>query len=56
MWCTQGIFILCVMNVVTTMVIGVDIGAHYVGIFIKKYIGRMGAFKITRIQRFQIDH
>ncbi len=29
MWCTiQGIFVLCVVNVVTTMVIGTNIGAH----------------------------
>jgi len=29
MWCTiQGIFMLCVMNVVTTMVISTDIGTH----------------------------
>jgi len=29
MWCTiQGIFILCVVSVVTSMVIDIDIGAH----------------------------
>jgi hypothetical protein len=29
MWCAiQGIFMLCVVSVVTTLVIGVDIGAH----------------------------
>ncbi len=29
MWCTiHGIYVLCVMNVVTTMVIGINIGTH----------------------------
>jgi hypothetical protein len=29
MWCTiQGIFLLCVLSVVTMMVIGIDIGTH----------------------------
>ncbi len=29
MWCTnQGIFMLCVMNMVIVIVVGVDLGAH----------------------------